>query len=235
MPFRRSSPGPPWSGPGRSPRPRAGARRAVVVHRLVKRRPAALRRFHPGCDGLVTIWSRNGAPAPGTRKPLAEEAVDQIRSTTRGCHAALPRRGPSCPPGLRPLFRSDHRGGGLPSPSPDGGLDEFRGVCLSRASSSAIRSRACASSSAARASAACDPASSACSQATSPASTSSAEPASSPGTPGRCYHPGSRTGDRRDNAERVPRGVGVDPGAAPPGHPNGPGAAGRRAQAPAVI
>ena len=37
-------------------------------------------------------------------------------------------------------------GGGLPSPSLDGGLEEFRGVCLSRASSSAIRSRACASS-----------------------------------------------------------------------------------------
>ena len=77
---------------------------------------------------------------------------------------------PSCPPGLRPLFfRSDRRGGGLSSPSLDGGLDEFRGVCLSRASSSAIRSRACASSSTARASAACDTASSARSDATNAA------------------------------------------------------------------
>ena len=54
---------------------------------------------------------------------------------------------PCCAPGLRPLlFRSDRRGAGLPSPSLDGGLDEFRGVCVSRASSSAIRSRATASS-----------------------------------------------------------------------------------------
>jgi hypothetical protein len=44
----------------------------------------------------------------------------------------------------------------MSSPSLDGGLEEFRGVCLSRASSSAIRSRACASSSSTRASAACD-------------------------------------------------------------------------------
>ena len=93
------------------------------------------------------------------------------------------------------LFPQRSRGGGLPSPSLDGGLDELRGVCLSRASSSAIRSRACASSSTARASAACDPASSARSEATSAASTSSAEPASSPGTPGRYYHPRSHTGD----------------------------------------
>ena len=46
----------------------------------------------------------------------------------------------SCPPGSRPLlFRSDRRGGGLSSPSLDGGLEEFRGVCLTRASRSAIR------------------------------------------------------------------------------------------------
>jgi hypothetical protein len=77
----------------------------------------------------------------------------------------------------------------LASPSPDGGLDEFRGVCLSRTSSSAIRSRACASSTAGRASAACESASSARSEATSAASTSSPEPASSPGTSGRYYHP----------------------------------------------
>jgi hypothetical protein len=34
---------------------------------------------------------------------------------------------------LRPdFFRKDRgRGGGLPSPSPDGGLEEFRGVCRS--------------------------------------------------------------------------------------------------------
>ena len=45
------------------------------------------------------------------------------------------------------LFRSDRCGGGLPNPSLDGGRDESRGLCLSRASSSPIRSRACANSS----------------------------------------------------------------------------------------
>jgi hypothetical protein len=54
---------------------------------------------------------------------------------------------PSCPPGLRPDFlRSDRFRGGLPSPSLEGGLDEFREFCASRASSSAIRSRARSSS-----------------------------------------------------------------------------------------
>ncbi len=50
---------------------------------------------------------------------------------------------PSCPPGLRPVFfRNAHGlGGVLPSPSQDGGLEEFCEVCFSRASSSAIRSR----------------------------------------------------------------------------------------------
>ena len=43
------------------------------------------------------------------------------------------------------FFRND-RGAGLASPSLDGGLEEFRGVCLSRASSSAIRSSARSSS-----------------------------------------------------------------------------------------
>lgn len=42
-------------------------------------------------------------------------------------------------------------GGGLPRPSGDGGLPEFRDVLPSRAASSAIRSRACASSAGARA------------------------------------------------------------------------------------
>jgi hypothetical protein len=104
---------------------------------------------------------------------------------------------PSWPPGLRPVFsRSDcGRGGGLSSPSLDGGLDEFRGLCLSRASISAIRSRACVRSSCARASAARDSASSPRSAATSAATTSSAEPALSPATPGRYYQPGHPSGD----------------------------------------
>ncbi len=42
---------------------------------------------------------------------------------------------PVLPARLAPVFFRSDRGGGLSSPSLDGGLDEFRGVCLSRASS----------------------------------------------------------------------------------------------------
>jgi hypothetical protein len=61
---------------------------------------------------------------------------------------------PSCPPGLRPVFFRNALAldGVLPSPSLDGGLEEFCEVCFSRASSSAIRSRSRASSARASAS-----------------------------------------------------------------------------------
>jgi hypothetical protein len=61
---------------------------------------------------------------------------------------------PVLPPGFRPVFfRSDRDlDGGFPNPSPDGGLEEFRDVCLSRSSSSAIRPAARPSSATASAS-----------------------------------------------------------------------------------
>ena len=128
------------------------------------------------------------ARSPARERPHQAGSCRNSRSGRVACASVLPSC-PSCPPGLRPVFFRSDRGDGLPSPSLDGGREELRGVCLSRASSSAIRSRACASSSTARARAACDPASSARSEATKAASTSSAEPASSPGTPGRYYDP----------------------------------------------
>ena len=84
---------------------------------------------------------------------------------------------------------------GMPSNSADAArcLDEFRGVCLRRASSSAIRFRALPpSSSTVRTSAAREPASSACRE-TGAASISSLAPASSPDTqtllrPGHTHH-----------------------------------------------
>src|SRR6266566_7022092 len=139
-------------------------------------------------SGRSKTWRRStpvtGRPAsPAPHRPHQRGSWRTSRSGRATCASVVPSC-PSCPPGLRPLFfRSDRgRGGGLSSPSLDGGFEEFRGVCLSRASSSAIRSRACISSLSARASAACDSASSARSEATTAASTSSREPASSPGT-----------------------------------------------------
>jgi hypothetical protein len=75
---------------------------------------------------------------------------------------------------------------GLASPSLEGGLEEFRGDCASRVSSSAIRR--------ARASSACVPANSARSKATSAASTSSCGASRSAGTPGPYYRPRSLAG-----------------------------------------
>jgi hypothetical protein len=140
-----------------------------------------------------------GDRPPGQARPAPSAAarlVSQLPVRPGHLGSVLPSC-PSWPPGLRPVFfRSDcGRGGGLSSPSLDGGLDEFRGLCLSRASSSAIRSRACARFSCARASAARDSASSPRSAATSAATTSSAEPALSPATPGRYYQPGHPSGD----------------------------------------
>ena len=147
-------------------------------------------------SGRSKTWRRStpvtGRPlSPAPQRPQQPGSWRASRSGRATCASVVPTC-PSCPPGLRPLFfRSDRGRGGLSSPSLDGGLEEFRGVCLSRASSSAIRSRACASSSSARASAACDCASSPRSAVTSAASASSPGPASSPGTPGHYYRPRS--------------------------------------------
>ena len=74
------------------------------------------------------------SPQPGTAPGAAGRLMAHL--PVRPGHLRQRRAlVPSCPPGLRPLlFRSDRRGGGLSSPSLDGGLEEFRGVCLTRAS-----------------------------------------------------------------------------------------------------
>ena len=138
-----------------------------------------------GCRS--NTWRRStpvtGRPAsPAPHRPQQPGPCRTSRSGLATCASVVPLC-PSCPPGLRPLlFRSDRgRGAGLASPSLDGGQEEF---CFSRASSPAIRSRACASSAVACASAAAAPASSRRSDATSPASTSYGGGSSSPGTPG---------------------------------------------------
>ncbi|HEX9542299.1 MAG TPA: hypothetical protein VGA04_29590 [Streptosporangiaceae bacterium] len=114
--------------------------------------------------GRSKTWRRStpvtGRPAsPAPQLPQAAGSCRSSRSG-RATRARVVPLCPSCPPGLRPVFfRSDRcRGVGLPNPSLEGGFEEFRGVCPSRASSSAIRSCACPSSarvspSAARASA----------------------------------------------------------------------------------
>jgi len=133
--------------------------------------------------GRSKTWRRSTAMTgrPARPAPHRRQHAGSCRTSRSGlatCASVWPRC-PSCPPGLRPLFfRSDRdRSGGLARPSLDGGLDELRDVCLSRSSSSATRSRACASPAGARASAACDSANSPRSEAASAASTSSPEPA----------------------------------------------------------
>jgi hypothetical protein len=83
---------------------------------------------------LAGLQGRQVAPAAGRGRCASPQA------------SAVPAGlgWPSCPPGLRPVFfRSDRdRGGGFADPSPDGGMEEFRDVFLSRSSSPVIRSRA---------------------------------------------------------------------------------------------
>jgi hypothetical protein len=127
--------------------------------------------------GRSKTWRRStpvtGRPAsPALHRPQQPGSWPTSRSGRATCASVVPLC-PSCPPGLRPLrLRSDRGlGAGLPSPSLDGGVEEFRGFCRSRASSSAIRSRACASSARACSSAPAASASSWRSDATSAAST----------------------------------------------------------------
>ena len=148
------------------------------------------------------VTGRPASPAPHRPQQPGSWRISQSGLST--CASVVPLC-PSCPPGLRPLrLRSDRGlGAGLASPSLDGGLEEFRGFCFSRASSSAIRSRARASSARACFSAPAASASSGRSDATSAASTSYCDGCSSPGTPGR-YALGMLTA-----------GISRDPGVSP--------------------
>src|SRR6266487_435971 len=96
---------------------------------------------------------------------------------------------PGCPfgrPGLRPVFFRSDFGAGLPSPSDEGGLEEFFEFCLTRAASSAICSRRSATSPSACATRARNAAISASRSASSFRSRAFAarNPAASPGGPG---------------------------------------------------
>ena len=184
--------GPYCTGPSRP----AGAAAPVVPAPAAARDELVLDDPHRGwqVEHLAALHPGTGRPArPAPHRPQQPGSWRSSRSG-RATSANVDPGCPCCPPGLRPVFFRSDRGDGLPSPSPEGGREELRGVCLSRASSSAIRSRACASSSTARASAACDSASSARSEATSAASTSSPEPAS------RQAHPDATT-----TQDRLPR------------------------------
>ena len=126
--------------------------------------------------GRPDTWRRStpvtGRPArTAPHPPQRAGSCRTSRSGLATCASVRPSC-PSCPPGVRPLFLRSDRGAGLPSPSLDGGFEEFRDVFFSRASSSAIRSRACPSSARVSSSAPEASASSRRSDATSPAITS---------------------------------------------------------------
>ncbi len=83
-------------------------------------------------------WRRS-TPVTGRSASLARHRPQQpgscrISWSGRADCTSIAPLCPSCPPGLRPLrFRSDRGlGAGLASPSPDGGLEEFRRFCFSR-------------------------------------------------------------------------------------------------------
>jgi hypothetical protein len=100
---------------------------------------------------LAALHPGDRPPArPAPQPAQAAGSCGTGRAGTGTWTSAEPRRPPR-PPGLRPLLFRNDRGGGLPSP-PEGGLEEFREVCASRASISLIRSSAAASSSCAAAS-----------------------------------------------------------------------------------
>jgi hypothetical protein len=137
-----------------------------------------------GCRSKT--WRRSspvtGRPAsPAPHRPQQPGSWRISRSGLATCASVVPLC-PSCPPGLRPLFFRSDLGAGLAGPSLDGGLEEFRGFCRNRASSSTIRTRASASSARACSSAVSASASSPRSDATSAASTSYGGGPSSPGT-----------------------------------------------------
>jgi hypothetical protein len=77
------------------------------------------------CRRSTPVTGRPARPAP--HLPQQAGSCGSSRSGLAACINVRPSW-PSCPPGFRPLFFRSDRGVGLPSPSPEGGLEELRGV-----------------------------------------------------------------------------------------------------------
>ena len=160
-----------------------------------RRRVEDLAALHPG---------HRPARQPGVAPAAAARLRADLPVRPATCASVNPLC-PSCPRGLRPVFFRSDLGAGLPRPSPNGGCEESRGFCRSRASSSAIRSRARASS-----------ASSPRSDMTGAASTSGDGGSCSAGTP--TYRPDHPLSRPESLARARPLPAGSLPAPARPGH-----------------
>jgi hypothetical protein len=81
-----------------------------------------------------------GGPSAASSAPQPAQPPGSCTTTSSGtatCRSVRPSR-PGCPPGLRPDRPRSDVGAGLPSPSLDGGLEEFREEAASCRFNSAI-------------------------------------------------------------------------------------------------
>jgi hypothetical protein len=95
-----------------------------------------------GLTGGTSITCRRSSPASSAPDRPAPQPAQQPGSyrITRSGRSASSRVLPGCPfgrPGLRPVFLRSDFGAGLPSPSEEGGRDEFFELDCTRAVSSA--------------------------------------------------------------------------------------------------
>ena len=115
--------------PLRGPAPGAVPAAALALDQLM------LRHLDRDRRQVKDLAALHRGDRPARPAPHPEHDLGSCRTSRSGfaTWASVWPGCPSCPPGFRPVFfRSDRgRGGGFANPSADGGLEEFRDVCLS--------------------------------------------------------------------------------------------------------
>ncbi len=96
---------------------------------------------HLAAPGPGHLSAEQACPAPGAPARLVRDHLVRVVGQLQ----RHPRAGPSGRPGLRPLLSRCDLGAGLASPPADGGFDEFRGFCRSRARSASTSARSSSS------------------------------------------------------------------------------------------